>query len=328
VTKVVPEPLDGIILPAVRDILAGNVDDSGIHCESSELKSGELSRTRLIEKYSINFESLDFVKKVWEGRDKREFLINKAFSSYTEDLDGRWRFARFPAVYFAHENEKEGSSIVRFVDGHPLKLKFESSFDVGYCLGEMSRELSYLFPCEKPFERGRVRNLNVSVEEKRLDFIGGSQRKTVLSVLEKFNSRKSEIDAWMRSAKRAFCHNDVKPANLLAVGSDQGVERYYFLDWASGGWDSLGSDIGGVFFQNAFERFEEAGQASEVQDRIVDGFLEGYGVALSPAEREELLIAANLHFFVRFFPWAVKSTRKDLLSRVLKRANHLIDVFG
>ena len=300
--------------------------EEGSIFKSEALKGGDKSNSLSIIKHTIDLKRLSFIEKSWKSSDDREYLINMRFLGVSEDLNGAWHLARFPRVYIVEDNDDYCSSVTRFISGNNFTLNEGNSFNIGYALGEIPRELGKLFPEKSPFDRGRVRKLVLEGSDLPNEMYQ-SDALRIRQIVDKFNSSGDAIMSWRKATNRGFCHNDVKGENLIEAISINSHSFYYFLDWAAGGWDSLGSDIGGLLYSKIFFDDGIGEDCSDIIRNTVSGFIEGAGIKDDAKVREELMLAANLHFVIRFFPWAVSSSRKDLLSSVLKRAEHLYEVF-
>jgi len=303
--------------------------------KTQTLKHGATSATTVVLLHTIidfkackifNQDKIMIIEKRISKKASRETLAHRILESVS--FNKRTISAKHPEIYRISEDGDEIRIFMEFIEGQELVVKSNNAYSIGLGLGEMSLTYSDFFHDEAPFDRGKTTGARFSASTPLISEIIGDPKEIdkIMDVFNKYNSVHDKILSWQSSARRTFCHNDIKSANAIEPAAKQGV-LFYIIDWASPGYDSAGSDIGGLFLNSRFSRLEELGKNGEVETELFSGFADGFGLSKTASVMEELRIAANLHFAVRFLPWALRVKNKKMLVRVSRRAAEVANIF-
>ena len=282
-----------------------------LHTISEKTVDGTLRETTVLEKH------------LPVGKSLRELAAYRLLSSVEPIVQGE--VSHHPVVYEIKNTGDVVRIFMEYADGKELNLEDVSARRAGRALGAMSRRYGQVFPDAAPFNRGRAASPILGTDLQTVAEILKSheRREKLLSVVEDFNSSTDLIRQWQSAAERCLCHGDLKPQNLIVVNSGNKF-RFYFIDWAAVSWDCIGSDIGGLFHADSFAKLEAAKESDAVERQMFRGFLSGIGRDYSRSLVQEMALAANLHFSVRFFSWAMRSRNRRLLLRSIRRARHVL----
>ena len=236
--------------------------------------------------------------------------------------------AKHPKIYRILDEGELVRIYMEYIQGRELVVNFSSARAVGAALGGMSHRYGQVFSDSAPYDKGRTKGAHFAADESSIIEIMGKTKESneVLQAIEDFRGAKKKITDWQNTALRVFCHNDMKSTNAI-VPSNRPL-TIYVIDWASPGYDSAGSDIGGLFLNSKFALLEQNGKARDIEEALFIGYLAGLGVGKNVLCLDDIRLAANLHFAVRFFSWAIKSKNKKLLLRCSRRANAVVKLLS
>jgi hypothetical protein len=217
---------------------------------------------------------------------------------------------------------------MEYLKGAPLSLSGDNAVIAGHALGEMSRVFGNVFRNEYPFDKGRLRDLSLEMPAARfMDSLESDDlRNKVGSVLNLYNDSLPSIRSWKERYESCFCHNDIKAQNVFFEKIS--APHICVIDWAGAGWESMGSDIGGLWFSSGYHGFEKKGLSESIESDLYTGFLRGIGKESTPDLADNLYISANLHFALRFYRWALQSKNHLLLKRSINRLSLVCSRFS
>lgn len=325
----------------INHLLFSNHDNTPLNVKSKYLKHGKGSPTLQVIFHEITDDSIELTDgtkklKLIQKKLPHTHRIGKEISTYRifHSIGGKRNiteaFVRHPEIYSIDEYDNEINVFMEYAEGKKLSVTNDNAYNLGLMLGKMSLEYGEIFPDDYPFHKGRTSGKWFTKDDDIIFAIMKNTKKTenALKTIKKLYELEPIITKWKNEAKRVLCHNDFKNANAV-VADSKGIngQILYILDWASTGYDTIGSDIGGVFFNNHFDKLEMNQESHSVEIKLYSGYLSSLGLQHSKANLEEIQVVANLHFAVRFGSWAIRSKNKKLLERSILRAEQVVKSF-
>jgi hypothetical protein len=112
--------------------------------------------------------------------------------------------------------------------------------------------------------------------------------------------RRIELFALLAEMPQTLCHLDLWPPNLFADADDRTV----VIDWAYAGVGALGEDIGNLVPDAALDWFVEGGDARELHEQTIAGYLDGLSSAGWDGDPAEVRFAVAASAVLKYL-WMV-----------------------